>query len=67
MPPAPNLRQFPDPEGEFLTYATVRSTLHPVPAEQTLAVPGDVTIRELHIMRAESVARGKRRLAEVEG
>jgi len=55
------MRRFADPEGDFLTYAQLRSTLHPVPAEQSLVVPRDVRITT---KGDESIARVERRFAE---
>jgi hypothetical protein len=43
-PFAPSLRAYPDPEGPFLTYAEVRRSLHPAPAEQHVVIPRRVEI-----------------------
>jgi hypothetical protein len=43
-PSAPNLRPFADPEGEWLTFAELRATLHPVPAEQHVVAPRFVRV-----------------------
>ncbi len=62
-PPSPNLRAFADPEGPFLTYETVRASLHPAPAEQTLVYSRVITIIDRDT--AESRARVEHRFAEV--
>jgi hypothetical protein len=43
-PNAPSLRAFSDLDSEWLSYEQVRSTLHPVPAEQLITRPTEVTI-----------------------
>jgi hypothetical protein len=57
-PPAPNLRRYADPEGEFLTYAQVRATRHPVPAEQHVMPPRRVTLVAAYPDPLRSVPRG---------
>jgi hypothetical protein len=47
-PYAPSLRTFADPEGEFLTYDQVRRLAHPLPAEQQVTRPTEVTIIDPH-------------------